>query len=621
MTHEATSCMAYFSNFKRKTLIKTVQTFVYTNSRSNNNSMSLFSDGRFKRPAEGSPDEGGPNQRRFHRDFETVLLIDYREFQNGGNGQNKTRVERALRREGIPFQYRNLPAGDYVWIASDGAREYVQDALIERKTPTDLFRCITTASTGKYKALTRVEVQMRKMSYSGIENKTYLLEGDVVKHFEADTTEFKAVNTYMDREVPSNGLVAKRTLNLQETIRFLIHQHRCIVDNVNKNPPSSSSMTFESFKERVKNAMTDPHFLWNLELRSVNRIGEVAARNISSAFPSKAILQAAYCERGRDEVAKIISCLGSRAIGATAAMNVEQEFCPPDAPTRLALPRVAQGSSHIPSASHDDVGELFASKKKRYPSKLSTDGYPQETKQWIQCLQGLKLKRLGPEKTRCIIDEFPTEGSLRAAFRDDADSTESRIKSLQTTGGRTVGEQVAKQLFNAFGHLSSAARMPQASSTQDFAVVTPPDSRARGSHAREARISLGNLKDDAMYDSEATTTLDQNVTSDFDGDKKPSAVDHHIPTRTRTEETLNEIKTMSLEGQQLVNVDTGTVERLPASFYPASTAKRRYEWLNVDDNIAIAYDFIENIIDADPSITTLQVTRNIDAFLDENGVE
>lgn len=270
--------------------------------------------------------------------WNVILLIDHREY----NEQNKRMLENELKQAGISFKNsKGLPAGDFMWIAKKGNQEYVLDTLIERKTPTDLVRSIEHECIGKHKPLTRVKLQMKKMKSSGIANLIYLLEGR--NHYTVGSPDYRRVNTYMDRDVPSYGVTPRRTAGVHETIRFLIQTHHTLEASVRRNPPRASATTFDSFKRRIDDALNDPTFLWNLELQACIRgVGQVKADLISAAYPTKASLQAAFRDRGRAEMLTILSQMrgpGGRGMGGNAATNVLQRYCPRDVPLQRAAAR------------------------------------------------------------------------------------------------------------------------------------------------------------------------------------------------------------------------------------------------------------------------------------------
>ena len=120
--------------------------------------------------------------------FDVVLLCDKREM---------TKLRAILeKRKGIftsnlaslglvlEVEDRDLKVGDYMWVLRHKRKtsvEYALDYVMERKTYTDLWQSITKSNGG---STMRYYEQKRRMIFSGISNRFYLVEGQ-----EADIVE------------------------------------------------------------------------------------------------------------------------------------------------------------------------------------------------------------------------------------------------------------------------------------------------------------------------------------------------------------------------------------------------------------------------------------------------
>ena len=544
-----------------------------------------------------------------------------------------------------------------MWIAKNDDEEYVQDLLIERKTPTDLVRSIKKASK-EFPPLTRVKVRHKKMKSSGIQNKIYLVEGNA--NVLGGPSDLKRFNTYINKDLKAleqEGVKVKRTKGFQETIYFLVELSRQVKDNVRLNPPIFSSVTFDAVAKRIKDELNDPHFRWNLELQGIPRVGPTRADLVSEAYPTNESLLAACRERGGKDIERVLSQMrmpGGRALGA-AAKSILERFCPMRAcnSSTAATPHAIQGHG----ASGTRRIHSQDTRDPRFPSQLNspmtaTAGlHHDDTTEWIKCLKGLGLKRLGPEKVGCIVGVFETEESLRTAFRNDPAETKRFIASLKTMGDRSVGPQVAQTLCAQFGpgRLSTAepqhdtpspvATLPQSAAFHHVNVITPESNSTNYAKPAfvDAHYMKGNLKDDATYDTDGDATLETALRQRMEEQRPPegmqqlqldargkgSATCAEFPDQKQmaltnvelAEKMLNETRKKSMLDEMKVShdvydVDTKETQQMEVAADPLASS--RLAWLNSPENAALALDVIQGAIKANGRIAVTEVVQLID---------
>lgn len=264
----------------------------------------------------------GSNKRKLELnktsiDLEIVLLIDRQELNHSAS---RRVLENSLKRAGILCEERPLPAADYLWIMKQNGEEYVLPFLVERKTAVDLARSISEP-TKSFPPLTRAELQMYKMEESGIDNKTWLIEGftsgnaqDYVAYLRRDRRDF----------------TVKETNDLRETIDFLADTHRTVTDYAQKHPPSSTTLTYFELWDRIDDALHDPSFLWKLRLLQVDGVGNLESKAIVKTFPSEdAFKRETKRMNGRKRVKMILEKLELKpghVLGSATAERILQEF-------------------------------------------------------------------------------------------------------------------------------------------------------------------------------------------------------------------------------------------------------------------------------------------------------
>ena len=199
--------------------------------------------------------------------FNVVLLCDKREMikLRATLDKKKEAFCANLASLGLVLQVedRDLKVGDYMWVLRHKHQanvEYVLDYVMERKTYTDLWSSITKPGTG---STMRYNEQKRRMIYSGISNRFYLVEGqeaDLVENSHTLHSKEAKSSTINGTKVQSllDGFNLLSSLNPAETVDKLLSltrqialkmRHLTIDDWIHS--PAHKNVLFEELHSQV----------------------------------------------------------------------------------------------------------------------------------------------------------------------------------------------------------------------------------------------------------------------------------------------------------------------------------------------------------------------------------
>jgi ERCC4 domain len=210
--------------------------------------------------------------------WEVVLLVDDREPID---------FLQRLSQAGIQCERRRLSVFDFLWVARarNQAEEMVIGHGVERKKINDLANALNTVTKGT--GLSRSVSQKIKMCNSGVENKHYIVQGNIRDldeiYFGSDKSIKKRVHENL-REMKRDGYtVIEFALGaVPEIVAYLVGIHRHVEVAWRKQPPSNY-MTLAVMTER-----TD--WVTHLcsarkSLPSMQALGEKKLRLILQEFP------------------------------------------------------------------------------------------------------------------------------------------------------------------------------------------------------------------------------------------------------------------------------------------------------------------------------------------------
>eukprot|EP00977_Amphora_coffeiformis_P004803 scaffold1033_cov171-Amphora_coffeaeformis.AAC.20 len=288
----------------------------------------------------------------------------------------------------IHCETKRLLAGDYMWIArKEGAEDQVLDCIIERKSLNDLVLSVTTTSN-TYAPLNRMQVQMKKLESTTLDNKIFLLEksntGACAQFTKrgAFCKATKFATSVKQGDYP--GFWYKQTSCINDTLRFLVDKHELMRNKVKqaysqalaqkekgvsvdeqmlKRSPFAPIGTIANINKSICKGLTDATFQYYLELRRIPNMGDPKTRVVMERFPAKHDLQECM---DSDNAIKILASL--ELVGKSMARNVWDKFArkkpPPMTPTR------GQTNSKFAAAQVTPGTEKTVQKRKR----ADTDG-------------------------------------------------------------------------------------------------------------------------------------------------------------------------------------------------------------------------------------------------------
>ena len=233
--------------------------------------------------------------------YHVVLLVDHRERNNAQDHPTRQEIVDAVNAAFAPGVhcevYNGLPAGDYLWVARHpGQPDLVLNCLIERKTWTDLFRCIKEPQK-TIPEVQKIEYQMRNVVNTGIGNLLFLLEErrNDSRNLPEHSPERQAVETFSSQMEAGvyNGFSAliKTDYKSMTTIAFLIQQH----DNMRRELPflefNGRRVSLDELHQKVERAKRCPTFDYYRSLRRIGGVGHTKAMAVLNKFPTAGILQ------------------------------------------------------------------------------------------------------------------------------------------------------------------------------------------------------------------------------------------------------------------------------------------------------------------------------------------
>jgi ERCC4-type nuclease len=301
-------------------------------------------------------------------DWQVVLYVDKKERNNATvmNTQewvyelNSRMRDQYHQEQRTHVELTSLAAGDYLWVAKRGTEVRVLDYCVERKTTTDLKRCLTTMSQ-TYPKIVKMGHQMRQLRYSGISNPVILVEGTV-----AATCVQTVCRQLRNGERP--GFSLEETNNLRGTQTWLLQHH----DMIRREMRVARPKTLSELRTSVTKAMECPKFKFYNSLLRLDGVGETTAFRVVEKYSTEASLRQTLTLNPNDIN---IPTEGARVekISKLAAANIQLKFgshtMVPAAAARM--PPVAS----IPPASQSNR-RSFASTttRPRSPSRTSWAG-------------------------------------------------------------------------------------------------------------------------------------------------------------------------------------------------------------------------------------------------------
>ena len=286
-----------------------------------------------------------------------VLLIDGNERKRVKTGKSQSDIVNAIHRAGFHAEIglstitsksnsdgtrKYLPVGDYMMVARKIDKitgqilgyDKILNFIVERKHVIDLVSSVTAKPKGPFKPLSRMEQQMRKLKYCGIENPIILIEGNEDHHPSIDEKRTKLVKTFREQlregELFPEFLLVE-THHIDGTVQYLIGQIREMTKRFRESMESTVAevATFCDLKQRAELTMKDQTFRYYLGLRNIPTVGDKKAMAVINYCTTISDL-AKFC--GKENSIILLSVLktklgkGGRQLGTKVASDII-EWC------------------------------------------------------------------------------------------------------------------------------------------------------------------------------------------------------------------------------------------------------------------------------------------------------
>ena len=344
------------TNISSRHDIATTHTSLYNNSSKRNKDL-IVSHSSKNKSADDDVNKVFETAREIGYDWNIVLLIDGNERKLVKKGKSQLDILKAIRQAGLHAEIglstvastcntdrtrKFLPVGDYMMIARKiniisgqiVGDDKILNFIVERKHVVDLVSSITASPKGTFKPLSRMEQQMRKLKYCGIQNPIILIEGNEDHHTSINEVRKKAVKSFRehlhdDEIFPDFSCV--ETLHVDGTIKYLINEIREMTNRFRDSRESvfAKVATFCDLKQRVEETMKDQTFCYYLGLRSLPAIGEKKAiAVINHAVTVAALFEICNSDNCLETLSelKTKSGKGGRKLGMGTATDI-RDWC------------------------------------------------------------------------------------------------------------------------------------------------------------------------------------------------------------------------------------------------------------------------------------------------------
>ena len=254
-------------------------------------------------------------QNLLFQEFDLILFVDKSELNHISRSLDKKKEVacRNLAQMGITMDIedRALKVGDYLWVLRHkfSDHELVLDYIVERKSYGDLWHSIA----GKSASTVRYYEQKRRIVYSGISNRYYLVEGrikDIVENSKTMKPAEQKMATIMGSKVQSqlDGFRLMYTVNTEDTVDKLLSLTRQIglmmrgyraADYMNKS--YFKKVDFLELQQKAAILKRSVSQISESMVYQMSGVGKVTAQQVCAQYSTLAELMATL-ERGGDTV-------------------------------------------------------------------------------------------------------------------------------------------------------------------------------------------------------------------------------------------------------------------------------------------------------------------------------
>eukprot|EP01029_Cantina_marsupialis_P011707 TRINITY_DN260025_c0_g1_i1.p1 TRINITY_DN260025_c0_g1~~TRINITY_DN260025_c0_g1_i1.p1 ORF type:complete len:1373 (+),score=296.87 TRINITY_DN260025_c0_g1_i1:162-4280(+) len=260
-------------------------------------------------------------------DWEVILVVDKREKRSF---TARTFITDQLKSSHVTCEMKSLNLGDFLWIArpSQKARdhlgrncpnvEYVLDFIIERKTVDDFQLSIIDKRYGE---------QKQRLLESKIRHVIYLVEGNLEELRGQRSLTAKAMESFIHRTTVVSGFFVKETVNIHDSISYLILLHRMISDNFRRSVRygTANGLHFEEFqKNSAKDQNPTVRVLLGNMLRQVPRTSPGLTGSLVKLCPTPRLLHASLKQSGPLSLQDLKSKHGIKRAGPMFSQNMHK---------------------------------------------------------------------------------------------------------------------------------------------------------------------------------------------------------------------------------------------------------------------------------------------------------